>query len=138
MEMVCYFIGYELEGMSYMICCLCMILMLWKFLIGGWGMYKVWVGHNSKILVVRDLGGASSAGRNSMDPLKGTLSLVCMVVCMVFPLCNDRQFYWYEQMWGPEAVVMAMEMLQLDVHGRVWAYYEALSWRCLLSKFIFL
>jgi len=41
-------------------------------LIGGWNMFKVWVGHNSMTLVVRDLGGASSVGRNSMDPLKGS------------------------------------------------------------------
>jgi len=33
-------------------------------------MYKVWVGYNSMTLVVRDLGGASFVGRNSMDPLK--------------------------------------------------------------------
>jgi len=33
-------------------------------------MYKVWVGRNSMTLVVRDLGGASSVGRNSMGPLK--------------------------------------------------------------------
>jgi len=39
--------------------------------IGGWNMYKVWVGRNSMTLVVRALGGASSVGRNSMDPLKG-------------------------------------------------------------------
>jgi len=31
-------------------------------------MFKVWVGHNSMTLVVRDLGGASPVGRNSMDP----------------------------------------------------------------------
>jgi len=30
MEMVCYFIGYELESVSCMICCLYMILMLWE------------------------------------------------------------------------------------------------------------
>jgi len=35
-------------------------------------MFKVWVGHNSMTLVVRDLGGASSVGCNSMDPLKGS------------------------------------------------------------------
>ena len=35
-------------------------------------MYKVQVGHNSMTLVVRDLGGASSVGRNSMGPLKGS------------------------------------------------------------------
>jgi len=29
-------------------------------------MYKIRVGHNSTTLVVRDLGGASSVGRNSM------------------------------------------------------------------------
>jgi len=74
--MVCCFIGYELEGMSCMIYCLCMILMLWKFLIGGWDMYKVWVGHNSMTLVVRDLGGVSFVGRNSMDPLKGNFMVV--------------------------------------------------------------
>ena len=28
--MVCYFIGYELESMSYMIGCLYMILVLWE------------------------------------------------------------------------------------------------------------
>jgi len=33
---------------------------------------------------------------------------------------------------------MAMEMLQLEVHGQVWVYYGALSWRSLLSRFIFL
>jgi len=38
MEMVCYFIGYELESMSCMICCLYMILMLWEIL--DW-----WVEH---------------------------------------------------------------------------------------------
>jgi len=46
-------------------------------LIGGWNKFKVWVGHNSMTLVVRDLGGASSVGRNSMDPPKGE-SLVCL------------------------------------------------------------
>jgi len=35
-------------------------------------MFKVWVGHNSMTLVVRDLSGASSIGHNSMDPLKGS------------------------------------------------------------------
>jgi len=35
-------------------------------------MYKVWVRHNSMTLVVRGLGGASSVGRNPMDPLKGS------------------------------------------------------------------
>jgi len=37
MEMVCYLIGYELESMSCMICCLYMILVLWEFpdLVGG-------------------------------------------------------------------------------------------------------
>jgi len=39
-------------------------------LIGEWDMFKVWVGQNSMTLVVRDLGGASSVGRNSMGPLK--------------------------------------------------------------------
>jgi len=34
-------------------------------------MLKVWVGHNSMTLVVRDLGGASTVGHNSMGPLKG-------------------------------------------------------------------
>ena len=58
-----------------------------------------------------------------------TLLLVCMVVCVVFLLYNDHQFYWCEQMWETEAVVMAMEMLQRDGHGRVWAHYGALSWR---------
>jgi len=31
-------------------------------MICGWNMFKVWVGHNSMTLVVRDLGGASSGG----------------------------------------------------------------------------
>jgi len=35
-------------------------------------MFKALVGHNSMTLVVRDLGGASSVGRNPMDPLKGS------------------------------------------------------------------
>jgi len=39
-------------------------------------MYKVWVGYNSMTLVVRGLGGASSVGRNSMDPLKGSFMVV--------------------------------------------------------------
>jgi len=34
-------------------------------------MYKVWVGCNSMTSVVRALGGASSVGRNSVDPPKG-------------------------------------------------------------------
>ena len=29
-------------------------------MIGGWNMFKVWVGHNSMTLVVRDLSGVSS------------------------------------------------------------------------------
>jgi len=45
------------------------------------------------------------------------------------PLCNDHQYYWCEQMWEIETVVIAMEMLQRDGHGRVWAHYGALSWR---------
>jgi len=43
-----------------------------KFLVGGWNMFKVWVGHNFMSLVMRDIGGASSVGRNSMGPLKGS------------------------------------------------------------------
>jgi len=35
-------------------------------------MFKVWVGHNFMSLVMRDIGGASSVGRNSMGPLKGS------------------------------------------------------------------
>jgi len=52
------------------------MLILWKFLIGGWDMYRVRVGYNSMTLVVRDLGGASSVGRNSMGPLKGSFMVV--------------------------------------------------------------
>jgi len=39
-----------------------------SFLIGWWSMYKVWVGCNSTTLVVMAHGGASSNGRNPMDP----------------------------------------------------------------------
>jgi len=35
-------------------------------------MFKVRVGHNSMSLVMRDVGGASSVGRNPMGPLKGS------------------------------------------------------------------
>ena len=35
-------------------------------------MFKVWVGLNSMSLIMRDIGGASSVRRNSMDPLKGS------------------------------------------------------------------
>jgi len=31
-------------------------------------MFKEWVGHNSMSLIMRDIGGASSVGRNFMDP----------------------------------------------------------------------
>jgi len=44
-----------------------------KLLICGWNMFKVWVGHNSMTLVVRDLGGASSVGCNSMNPQRESL-----------------------------------------------------------------
>jgi len=37
-------------------------------LIGWWNMYNVWVGRNSMTLVVRAHDGASSIGRNPMDP----------------------------------------------------------------------
>jgi len=37
-------------------------------------MFKAWVGHNSMTLVVRDLGGASSVGRNPWTLLMGVPS----------------------------------------------------------------
>jgi len=63
---------YELGSMKYMNYCLGMLLVLWGF--SDWLVkHELSVaGRNSITLVVRALGSASSVGRNSLDPPKGS------------------------------------------------------------------
>jgi len=57
----------------------------------------------------------------------------CLYVVCGLLYCNDHQFYWCEQMWGPLAVIWIIGMRQLDGWDEYWAHYGAHHWRILFN-----
>jgi len=57
-----------------------------------------------------------------IKPFYFSLSFFFLVIilCVVFPFCNDHQSIWCEQIWEPLVIAMATEMLHPNWYGLVW------------------